>query len=274
VNKIILFTDLDGTLLDEKSYSAYLSLPALRKLQAWDITIVFCSSKTRAEQETLQKELAVQGPFIVENGSAIFLPTHTIVTKAHFVEKSDATQTIVLGMPIKDIRKTLSQIVSKTGINYQSFSDLSNEQVAQSTGLDLESAKRAKKREYSETIVTKFNSAELELFIHECESSGLKCTMGGRYLSVIGKGADKGKAVQALTAHYRSGYEDILTVGIGDSPNDAPMLGAVDFPYLVQRPNGQFESMKIDNLMYVNAMGPMGFTQMVEDLKRRWPELD
>jgi len=274
VSKIILFTDLDGTLLDEKSYSAYLSLPALRKLQAWDITIVFCSSKTRVEQETLQKELAVQGPFIVENGSAIFLPTHTNSTKAHFGGKSDAAQTIVLGMPIKDIRKTLSQVVTKTGINYQSLSDLSNEQVAQSTGLDLESAKRAKNREYSETIVTKFSTSELEIFIYECELSSLKCTMGGRFLSVIGQGADKGEAVQALTAHYKSGYEDILTIGIGDSPNDAPMLGAVDFPYLVQRPSGHFESMQVDNLIYLNAIGPVGFTQMVEDLKQRWPEQD
>jgi mannosyl-3-phosphoglycerate phosphatase len=273
VNKIILFTDLDGTLLDEKSYSSSLSLPAIRRLQSWGITIVFCSSKTRAEQKVLQKELSIRDPFIVENGSAIILPSRINHTKDTVTGESEATQVTVLGIPIKEIRKTLGQVVSKTGINYQSFSDLSNEQVAQSTGLDLESAKRAKNREYSETIVTKFSTSELEIFIHECELSGLKCTMGGRYLSVIGQGADKGKAVQALTSHYRSGHEDILTVGIGDSPNDVPMLEAVDFPYLVQRPDGHFESMKIANLNYISAIGPLGFTQMVGDLAQRWPEL-
>jgi mannosyl-3-phosphoglycerate phosphatase len=48
-NKKIIYTDLDGTFLDHRTYSCAESLPALRAATAQGTPIVFCSSKTRAE---------------------------------------------------------------------------------------------------------------------------------------------------------------------------------------------------------------------------------
>jgi mannosyl-3-phosphoglycerate phosphatase family protein len=188
----------------------------------------------------------------------------------HTIEEPDGTKILVLGTPIRDLRTTLNQVVSRTGITYQSFYDMPIEQIAHITGLDYGAAKRAKDREFSETIITKLSPEDLEIFIRESTLHNLHCTFGGRFLSVIGKGADKGKAVQLLAKHFRSHFGDVVTIGIGDSPNDAPMLQEVDFPYLVQRPNGQWKNFNIDNLSYLPAIGPLGFSKMVKDIKRRW----
>lgn len=266
--KVIVFTDLDGTLLDDQTYSADSSLPALRELQAREIPIVFCSSKTRQEQEVIRSVLDVRDPFIVENGSAIIVPDHTITIPQGGVTETDGTKILILGVPVEMIRKTLRQVTTITGLAYRSFQDLTEQGIAHLTGLDLESAKLAKAREYSETIVSEFSPSELSIFIEACEEHGLCGTLGGRFLSVTGGGADKGKAVQVLTKCYRLNFGDIITLGIGDSPNDAPMLSNVDSPYLVQRPNGQWRAIAIPGLNLIPAVGPLGFVEMVNNLKR------
>ena len=70
--KPVIFTDLDGTLLDRAGYSYAPAVPALERLRRNKIPLVFCSAKTRAEQEVYRKEIEIYDPFIVENGGAHF----------------------------------------------------------------------------------------------------------------------------------------------------------------------------------------------------------
>ena len=70
----VIFTDLDGTLLDRQTYSWEQAASAINWVKERRIPLVFCSSKTRVEQEVIQAELNIAEPFIVENGSAIFFP--------------------------------------------------------------------------------------------------------------------------------------------------------------------------------------------------------
>jgi mannosyl-3-phosphoglycerate phosphatase family protein len=262
--KVVVFTDLDGTLLDEDTYSAELSLAALRDLQRAGVPVVFCSSKTRQEQEFIRSELGVQDPFIVENGSAIVMPPGSVPVSREHAAEPDGTRIVILGMPLPELRTILAQVVAASGVAYQSFFDLSPEQVVELTGLDLEAAGRAKAREFSETIVTQFSPAELEIFERECRRRGLQCAQGGRFLSVTRVGATKGAAVQFVAQCYRAQFGDLITVAIGDSPNDAPMLRAVDVPFLVQRPNGQWRRLEIPNLRLLSAIGPQGFAEMAK----------
>ena len=70
---IIIFTDLDGTLLDKK-YSYESALPALALIESHKIPLVLCSSKTRSEIEFYRTKLNNDHPFICENGGGIFIP--------------------------------------------------------------------------------------------------------------------------------------------------------------------------------------------------------
>jgi len=70
----VIFTDLDGTLLDAETYSYEAARPALAMLKKRQIPVVLCTSKTRAETEAIARRLGLKHPFIVENGGAIFIP--------------------------------------------------------------------------------------------------------------------------------------------------------------------------------------------------------
>jgi predicted mannosyl-3-phosphoglycerate phosphatase (HAD superfamily) len=70
----VIFTDIDGTLLELETYSYAASADAVARLVQAGVPVVLCSSKTRAEQEPLRHALNIADPFIVENGSAIIAP--------------------------------------------------------------------------------------------------------------------------------------------------------------------------------------------------------
>ena len=58
----IVFTDLDGTLLDHHTYDHSPALPALAKLQEKQIPLVFCTSKTAAEIISFRTEIENEDP--------------------------------------------------------------------------------------------------------------------------------------------------------------------------------------------------------------------
>ncbi|MEW6601405.1 MAG: HAD hydrolase family protein, partial [Nitrospirota bacterium] len=57
MKKIIIFTDLDGTLLDYPGYSFEAARSALDLIRERGIPLVVCSSKTRREIEHYRKKL-------------------------------------------------------------------------------------------------------------------------------------------------------------------------------------------------------------------------
>ena len=74
MKRFVVFTDLDGTLLDHHTYAYADALPALSKLRQTRTPLIMVSSKTRREIEALRRELENDHPFIPENGGAIFIP--------------------------------------------------------------------------------------------------------------------------------------------------------------------------------------------------------
>ena len=70
----VVFTDLDGSLLDGETYSFESATQALKALRMRNIPLILVSSKTRAEMEPLRRRLNHRDPFIVENGAAVFVP--------------------------------------------------------------------------------------------------------------------------------------------------------------------------------------------------------
>jgi len=72
--QLVVFSDLDGTLLDHDTYSFDDARPALERLGHAGVPLVLCTSKTRAEVEPLREALDNDSPFIVENGGAIMIP--------------------------------------------------------------------------------------------------------------------------------------------------------------------------------------------------------
>ena len=263
--KPVIFTDLDGTLLDRQTYSYDEALPAIKNLQQLSIPIVFCSSKTRAEQEVYREELEVKDPFIVENGGAIFIPLGYFSFPFDFDKTENGYQVIELGIPYREIRQVLERIRAETGLKFKGFGDMSAREVAQYTGLALNAARRAKKREYDETLKLEGKPEEIARVLNAVKEAGLNYTYGGQCYDVIGPN-DKGRAVEVLIELFSRKLGPIVTVALGDSPNDLPMLSVVDIPVLVQKPGGVWENMDIRNIRRVEGIGPDGWAEAIKEI--------
>ncbi|MCW4029873.1 MAG: HAD-IIB family hydrolase [Candidatus Bathyarchaeota archaeon] len=225
--KILVFADLDGTILDDQ-YDYSETQPILRELLARDASIVLASSKTKSEIEFYQKQLCIVDPFIVENGSAIFIPQGFFSVTYPFTKRTEAYSVIELGTPYATVREKLLALKRKTSADIVGYGDLSIEEVAQDSGLPLSLAALSKDREYDEPFkILKGNSQQV---LDAIEAEGLCFNKGGRYYHLLGC-SDKGKAVSILKNLFLQQYQDIVSFGIGDGDNDLPMLRQVDHPY-------------------------------------------
>ncbi len=74
MRKTVVFTDMDGTLLDHDTFSIRMSVPSVYMLIRRGCLIVPVSSKTAAEIRGWMKILSLDGPFICENGCGIVIP--------------------------------------------------------------------------------------------------------------------------------------------------------------------------------------------------------
>ncbi len=261
--RYIVFTDLDGTLIDHDTYSYEAAKPAIYKLKARNIPLIFCTSKTRAEIEVYVREMELSHPFISENGGGIFIP------KGYFKADYPASRTqgiydvIELGTAYETLRHVLAGIRSHEELHIIGFGDMSAREVSEDTGLDIESATLAKMREYDEAFKLEGDGKEASKLEENIRSRGLNYTRGGRYWHILGDN-DKGKAVNILKNLYRKEYGEIRTIGLGDSMNDIPMLRAVDMPFLVQKHDGKHDP-KIDDpgISRVEGIGPVGWHKAI-----------
>ncbi|RPH76966.1 MAG: hypothetical protein EHM80_13515, partial [Nitrospiraceae bacterium] len=107
---LIVFTDLDGSLLDGTTYSYKAAIPALTALREQGIPLVMVSSKTRAEMEPIRQRLNLHDPFIVENGGAVFVPHGLFDFPLERMRNRSPYQVMEFGLPYHMLREVLKQI--------------------------------------------------------------------------------------------------------------------------------------------------------------------
>ena len=268
--KPILFTDLDGTLLDRWTYSYQESLWAINLLKRRKIPIIFCSAKTQAEQEEYRKILGITDPFIVEEGGAILIPQDYFSFPFDYCQQTKDYSIIKLGSSYGQVISALNAAVEKSGCQIKGFGSLTTEEVAQDSNLSIEMAALARQREYTETFKIVGAEKEAKELLRRIEEEGFTWCCGERYYRIKGK-TDKGKAARILIELFKKAFGKIKSVAIGNCFNDKPLLEAVDFPIIVQRIDGKWEEMDIEGLYYIEGVGPAGFSRAIKELM---PNLD
>lgn len=259
----LIFTDLDGTLLDHDTYSFEPARPALERLRQTRTPWVLVSSKTRTELEEIRRRLGHQGPFVSENGGAIFLPRGLDLPAPEGAIPQGHYRVIVLGSPAKEIAQAFDALASHYPI--RALSRMSDEEVMRLTGLGLEEARAARQREFGEAFVADDPSLSEKSLAEAAAPWGLRVSRGGRFWHLMGR-SDKGRAVRTLEAIYRRRHPHVVTVALGDAPNDAPMLAAANLAFLVARPDGGHHKVSVPGLNKVPLPGPSGFNQAILSL--------
>ncbi len=236
----VIFSDLDGTFLDETNYSYQPSRPFVAKLVEAGIPIVFCSSKTRVEIHHLRQELGIRDPFIAENGAILCMEKDYFPFSFEHQGERDGLYTIELGEPHGLLVTALHQAKSRAGCEIGEFSKLTPEEMQKITGLPADQIWMAQKREFDEPFwfITE-DPAIRKKFLKEVRRQGLRITHGNRFYHIKGR-ADKGRAVSIMKSLFQRGWQNLKFIGLGDSLNDLPMLRAVDFPILLRGSDGQW----------------------------------
>lgn len=268
MKKLIIFTDLDGTLLDDSNYSFEAAMPALKLIKEQNIPLVICSSKTQKEIEHYRKKLYNLHPFVSENGGGVFIPKGYFKFQPLYpgmvIVEDKGYRLIRLGAKYSDLRNALQELRAE-GFNIKGFGDMTVDEIASLTRLSKKEAAMAKERDFDEPFVFVDKGKDAQKLLIRIKEKGFYHTQGHFY-HILGN-SDKGNAVSILIDLYKKEFGEIATIAIGDSPNDMPMLKQVDFPVIIQKSNGEYDT-KIDIHGFIRAdgIGPEGWNNKVSEL--------
>lgn len=254
-HQIVVFSDLDATLLDHHNYRFDAANEALAKLKKLNIPLVLNSSKTMPEMQSIRDQLGNQDPFIIENGAALVIPS------GYFENENEVV--VNFSSEYQSILRVLAHLKAE-GFKFRHFDALTAQEVSELTSLSVEGAKMAKARVGSEPLVWDGDSESLSLFIKAVNENELKVIKGGRFYHVIGL-FDKGRPIEYVLKFFEKKYANnkILSLGLGDSPNDLPMLEIVDLAIVVK--SGRSSEMKLSNpnSIFTEETGPVGWNKAV-----------
>lgn len=253
----LVFSDLDGTLLDHETYDYESAREGLQILAMHHVPLVLVSSKTYAEMILLHDEMGLTAPFIYENGGGIYWP--------------EGKKREPLGMGAAELRnkKNLVEGVIRESISF--ITDMSVDEIVNQTGLTRERALLAQQRSSSIPFIIpsgrKIMADDLELMNGALHSEGVSLTKGGRFYHLLSAAANKGSAVVKVIGHYRGrGEGPVTTVGIGDSENDIAMFKVVDIPVVVRKKDGTIIATGLDRVRSTVKAGPEGFSEAITSI--------
>ena len=216
---LLVFTDLDGTLLDHETYGFDPARPALAALKKIGAGVILASSKTAAEMEPLRLRLGLSAwPAIVENGAGILPPG----------SEGDADDSAR-----QQVLSALAELPEALRATFRGFSDMTAAEVSKATGLGLDAARRAKLRLHSEPGLFDGSDKTRAAFMAALGDRGISARSGGRFLTL-----SLGRTKADCMARILTDHPAALTVALGDAPNDAEMLKAADRGFIVANPHG------------------------------------
>ena len=254
--KILIFTDLDGSLLDKETFKFDVIKDYFKELVRNGIIIIPNSSKTEAELLDFNEQNNLDLSFITENGSSI----HGL-NKIHH----NLPDKIIISRTINEIRNVYEENINLDFKNKTThILELEIEVQQKILGLPLDKIKLAIKRDHSLPI--KFNGTETEKneFTKILKNSGLTIQTGGRLMNVcdnVNKSIAMSKALQLIRKQLD---DEVITIGVGDNENDIEMIEQTDYPCLVKNDNFDSSLINIDNLIKSSEPSPLGWADVIK----------
>ena len=240
MSELIIITDLDGSLLDSHSYKWCEAESWLAYFRKRAIPVVFCTSKTQAEVLQLQQQMQLeQMPYICENGAVLAIDQQIYLPS-----------TIQHAKNYQQIVTLLEHLRSTHQFKFSGFADATLQQLMQWTGLDAQAATYAKMRQASEPIYWQDSPENLRKFRDCLQDHQLSMIQGGRFWHVMNQGSDKSCALAWLRQHYQKKQQQVLCIGLGDSPNDLLFLQQTEYSIVIRSAHSALMQFAADKQVY------------------------
>tara|TARA_B100000886_G_C20363712_1_gene466376 strand:+ start:286 stop:1092 length:807 start_codon:yes stop_codon:yes gene_type:complete len=252
---IIIFTDLDGSLLDRDNFKFDQIKDYLRSLIDNGIIIIPNTSKTEKEIKKFLNELGSETPFISENGSSI----HGLnLINANFPNK------IVLS---RDKHKLLeifnSKIPKELKEKCKFISEMNSKQQSKIFDLQDNNLKNALNRKYTIPFLFEGDKIQKNKLIKILRSATLTMQEGGRVIN-LGDNTNKVKSMNQVLKIYKKVESRIKVIAVGDNFNDLDMLRNCDIPCLVFNDQFKQDQINIGNLIVSNKPSPEGWADVIK----------
>ncbi len=244
-SSIWVVSDVDGTLMDH-SYDLSPAKETIQSLQELSVPVILCTSKTSAEVKVIRKQLNLTDPYIVENGAAIYGES-----------LSKVNGKIILGEKYEKLEKILNEISNEINFNLQPLNSLSDNEATQLTGLTGYSLVLMRERHWSMPFINPPDYIEEK--IYECSKKyKVDIFRGNRMSHMLSNNSNKGKAIEELKNYANNSHLKII--GLGDSPNDLPLLLKSDIKIVIPSPEGPNKKLlnQLNDYDYILASEPNG----------------
>lgn len=257
----LIFTDLDGTLLDHNDYSFSAASSALEMVQERKVPLIIATSKTFSEVVELQLDIGIKHPFIVENGAGIFIPSNCVLAKEDWHKDEEEWIKVSQSKSYLESRLFLNSMKDQYGL--RGFGDMELEEVIALTDLPVNDAKNAKKRDFTEPFIIEDNLLIPEL-TQEANALGFDILQGGRFFHLITLYQDKAKAMLSLKLLYEEYHQSTFhSIALGDSSNDFTMLEYADYGVLIPKNDGTYAPLVTPDLIKAPFAGPKGWNTSI-----------
>ena len=263
----LIFSDLDGTLLDPHTSSWSAAEEALQEIERRVVPLIFVTSKTRAESEILRRKLSNTHPFVTESGGGIFIPEGYFNLHLQGAQRVARYHCVSFGRPYAEVTAALEAIAAEVGADVVGFHGMSTREIAQNTGLGRRQAELARQRDFEEPFFfAGASESAINKFVQAARHRGMEVTKAGRFWHLSAGHAER-RAVTYLVKLYRTAVRSRLrSVALGHGSNHLSLLSAVDQAILLPQPDGSFDSGVLSRLPHVTrgtAPGPIGWNQAV-----------
>ena len=245
-SSIWVVSDVDGTLMDH-SYDLTPAKETIKLLQELSIPVILCTSKTAAEVKVIRKQLNLTDPYIVENGAAIY---------GESLNKVNGK--IILGEKYEILEKILRNISKKINYDLKPLNNISDQEATSLTGLKGHSLELMRDRHWSMPFLNPPENMEKQINIC-CKEFNVEIFRGNRMSHMLSIHSNKGKAINSLKKY--SNNPNIRIIGLGDSPNDLPLLLNSDFKIVIPSPSGPNLKLleQLKNYEFTLASEPNGY---------------
>ena len=251
-HRIAVFTAVDGTLLDSRTFDAGENRRAIERLLAADIPVIPMSVMTLDELAPIAAGLGLQTAMVIEAGGAI-------------ARWKDGTWEVEpCGPPAETFLSVITDIEDRSGANLLIYSAMEESAAARVSGRSGEMLRASTRRAFSEPFV--IESGDLEAIQRAATEIGFSVRRGRRFLHLC-RECDEGEAFLRLREELRCD----VTIAAGGSLVDVEFLTRADVPVVVPAADGTVDAellARVPAARIAPSAAPAGWSAAVEEAVR------